>query len=100
MMFVGAQSYCLAQEFSDSIPYELKEVVIEAENHSVSNNVSKYIPNSKQKNAAQSGIMLLGLMAIPQLDVDMASLSVKTMAGQSVKSLSITMRLNNRIWMD
>ncbi len=75
---------CRAQEFNDSLTYELNEVVIEAENQSITNNVSKYIPNSKQKNAAQSGVMLLGLMAIPQLDVDMSSLSVKTMAGQNV----------------
>lgn len=73
---------CRAQEFNDSLTYELNEVVIEAENQSITNNVSKYIPNSKQKNAAQSGVMLLGLMAIPQLDVDMSSLSVKTMAGR------------------
>ena len=63
---------------------QLDEIVVIADNQHTSTQGATYIPNSKQKNAAQSGIMLVGLMAIPQLDVDLSSLSVKTMAGQSV----------------
>ncbi|MBD5200390.1 MAG: hypothetical protein HDS83_08435 [Bacteroidales bacterium] len=63
---------------------ELHEVIIEASNQDVSPTISTYYPGIKQKNAANSAISLLGLMAIPQLDVDMGNSSVKTIAGQSV----------------
>jgi len=63
---------------------QLSEVVIEAENQRTSAAVSTYIPATRQKNAAQNAVSLLGLMAIPQLDVDLASLTVKTIAGQQV----------------
>ncbi|MDE6270340.1 MAG: hypothetical protein K2M12_05740, partial [Muribaculaceae bacterium] len=62
----------------------LSNVAVNADNAILSADKSTYIPNSMQKNAAQSGVMLLGLMAIPQLDVDMASLSVRTNDGQIV----------------
>lgn len=69
----------------DSIKGDLlNEVVVTAENQRMNATSSSYIPTSKEKNAAQSGVMLLGLMAIPQLDVDMSSLSVKTMGGDKV----------------
>ena len=69
----------------DTIPtQELHEITIEASNQDVSPSVSTYYPGIKQKNAANSAITLLGLMAIPQLDVDMGASSVKTLAGQSV----------------
>ncbi|MDE6424351.1 MAG: hypothetical protein K2K95_13155 [Muribaculaceae bacterium] len=69
----------------DTIPtQELPEITIEASNQDVSPSVSTYYPGIKQKNAANSAITLLGLMAIPQLDVDMGASSVKTLSGQSV----------------
>ena len=70
---------------SDTIPtQELHEILIEAANQDVSPSVSTYYPGIKQKNSANSAITLLGLMAIPQLDVDMGASSVKTLSGQSV----------------
>lgn len=62
----------------------LSNVAVEADNAKLASDKNTYIPNSMQKNAAQSGVMLLGLMAIPQLDVDLASLSVRTTDGQAV----------------
>lgn len=69
----------------DTIPaQELHEIIIEASNQDVSPSVSTYYPGIKQKNAANSAITLLGLMAIPQLDVDMGASSAKTLAGQGI----------------
>ena len=79
--------FCLSAENiePDTIPAQkLNEIIVEALNQTVSSSVSTYYPASKQKNAANSAITLLGLMAIPQLDVDMGASSVKTLAGQSV----------------
>lgn len=69
----------------DTIPtQELDEISVEGTNQEVSASASTYYPGVKQKNAANSAITLLGLMAIPQLDVDPGTSSVKTLAGQSV----------------
>jgi len=79
--------FCLSAENiePDTIPaHKLNEIIVEAVNQTVSSSVSTYYPASKQKNAANSAITLLGLMAIPQLDVDMGASSVKTLSGQSV----------------
>lgn len=74
-----------AQEASDSIPaQELNEVVVEASNQRTSSTISTYIPMARQKNAASDAVSLLSQMAIPQLDIDPASLSVKTVTGQDV----------------
>lgn len=62
----------------------LGQLNVEADDAFLNIDKSVYVPNIQQKNAAQSGVMLLGLMAIPQIDVDLSSLSVKTMAGENV----------------
>lgn len=63
---------------------ELEEVVVEAVNQRTSSKSSTYIPMAKQKNASDDAISLLSQMAIPQLNVDPASQSVKTISGQLV----------------
>ena len=62
----------------------LGQLNVEADDAYLNMDKSVYVPNYRQKNAAQSGVMLLGLMAIPQIDVDLSSLSVKTMGGQNI----------------
>lgn len=63
---------------------ELEEVVVEAANQRTSSKSSTYIPMAKQKNASADAISLLSQMSIPQLNVDPASRSVKTVSGQPV----------------
>ncbi|MDE6022275.1 MAG: hypothetical protein K2G13_02120, partial [Muribaculaceae bacterium] len=62
----------------------LRQLNVESDDAYLKIDKSVYIPNIRQKNAAQSGVMLLGLMAIPQIDVDLSSLSLKTMGGENV----------------
>ena len=62
----------------------LRQLNVKADDSFLTIDKSVYVPNNNQKNAAQSGVMLLGLMAIPQLDVDLSSLSVKTIGGKDV----------------
>lgn len=63
--------------------HELKEVTVETQRQSTSAKVSTYIPTSKQKNSSQTGIELLGRMAIPQLSLGNGG-DVKTASGKSV----------------
>lgn len=63
---------------------QLDEVVVEASNQKTSASVSTYIPASRQKDAAADAVSLLSQMAIPQLDVDPTSQTVKTTSGQAV----------------
>lgn len=63
---------------------ELEEVVVEAAHQRTSSKSSTYIPMAKQKNASADAISLLSQMSIPQLNVDPASRSVKTVSGQPV----------------
>ncbi len=68
-----------AQETTDSIKtQELNEVVVEANLQRTSSNVSTYIPMTRQKNTAADAVSLLSQMAIPQLDVDPATQTIKT----------------------
>lgn len=72
-------------ESTDSIKtQELNEVVVEASNQQTNATSSTYIPMARQKNAASDAISLLSQMAIPQLSVDPASQSIKTVSGQAV----------------
>lgn len=74
-----------AQEHADTLKtQELNEVVVEASNQCTSSTVSTYIPMARQKNTATDAVSLLSQMAIPQLDVDPASLTIKTTTGQPV----------------
>lgn len=83
--FVSSISAIAQTELTDSIKtQELNEVVIEAQNQRTSSTSSTYIPMSQQKNAAADAVALLFQMAIPQLNVDPASQSVKTVSGQPV----------------
>lgn len=76
----------LAQtEIPDSIEgKELKEVVVEASMQRTNAESSTYIPLARQKNAATDAMSLLSQMGIPQLNVDPANESVKTISGQAV----------------
>lgn len=74
----------MAQSDSKSTSKELKEVVVEAENQTISPQSATYRPTAKQKRAARNATTLLGMMSIPQIDVDMVSGSVKTLDGQGV----------------
>lgn len=63
---------------------ELGEVVIEAAMQRTSSKSSTYIPLQQQKKSATDGVSLLSQMAIPQLDVDLANMSIKTVSGNPV----------------
>lgn len=63
---------------------KLSEVKVEAENAHLYSDRSIYMPTPRQKNVAADAVALLSHMAIPQLDVDPATKSVKTISGQSV----------------
>ena len=63
---------------------KLSEVRVEAENAHLYSYRSIYMPTPRQKNVAADAVALLSQMAIPQLDVDPANKSVKTVSGQSV----------------
>lgn len=63
---------------------ELNEVVVEAQMQRTSATASTYMPSARQKNSATDAVSLLSQMAIPQLEVNPASSSVKTISGQSV----------------
>lgn len=83
LLCMGALYMSAVNVTPDTIPaQELHKIIIEASNQDVSPSVSTHYPGIKQKNAANSAITLLGLMAIPQLDVDMGASSVKTLGGQ------------------
>lgn len=86
LFLVGAIMTATGQNVSpDSINARvLEDVVVVADNQRIEHSAAIYIPNRHQKNAAQNAVSLLGLMSIPQLDVDLSSLSVKTIAGQSI----------------
>lgn len=72
-------------ETPDSIEAkELNEVVVEAQLQRTSANASTYIPSARQKNSTTDAVSLLGQMAIPQLEVNPATSSVKTISGQEV----------------
>ena len=73
-----------AQFVKDSLTTLLDKVVIEADNQSISPQLSTYFPSRKQKNAAGNATSLLAKMAIPQLDVDISSGTIKTLAGNGV----------------
>ncbi len=63
---------------------KLSEVKVEAENAHLYSDRTIYLPTTRQKNVAADAVALLSQMAIPQLDVDPATKSVKTITGQSV----------------
>ena len=63
---------------------KLSEVRVEAENAHLYSDRSIYMPTPRQKNVADDAVALLSQMAIPQLDVDPANKSVRTVSGQSV----------------
>lgn len=62
----------------------LRAVTVEAENAHLYADRSTYLPSANQKNMAADAVALLSQMAIPQIDVDPANKSVKTVSGQSV----------------
>lgn len=84
--FAATPLFAMAQSAEpDSVgAHELDEVVVEASNQRTSSNLSTYIPVARQKNAASDAIALLSQMAIPQIEVDPVSRSVKTASGQVV----------------
>ena len=56
---------------------KLSEVRVEAENAHLYSDRTIYLPTTRQKNVAADAVALLSQMAIPQLDVDPATKSVK-----------------------
>lgn len=74
-----------AQEIQDTIKtQELDEVVVEAQMQRTSAAASTFMPSARQKNSATDAVSLLSQMAIPQLEVNPASSSIKTISGQAV----------------
>lgn len=64
--------------------HSLNEIVVEAQMQRTSAKSSTYLPGKNQKNAAQNAVSLLGLMSIPEIDIDPVSNVVKTAAGEDV----------------
>lgn len=83
-IFVSVDAMAQTEQTDSISAQELQEIVVEASNQRTSSNISTYIPMARQKNVATDAISLLSQMAIPQLNVDPASQSVKTVSGQPV----------------
>jgi len=62
----------------------INEVVVEGNLHSAKQDKNVYIPNLRQRNAANSGISLLDNLMIPQLDVNRISGEVKSLTNRSI----------------
>ncbi len=75
----------MAQSDNKMISKKLDGVVVEAENQKITPQVATYFPTQSQKNVARNATSLLGMMAIPQLNVDLSSNQVTTLDGQSVR---------------
>ncbi|MDE5924237.1 MAG: hypothetical protein K2G75_02835, partial [Muribaculaceae bacterium] len=81
----AAASASAATEIPDSVAAkDLQEFVVEAQNQSVEGRTATFIPGARQKNAATDAVSLLSHMAIPQLNVDPISQSVKAIDGSDV----------------
>lgn len=70
----------------------ISEIVVEGNLHITKQDKDVYIPNQRQRNAANSGISLLDNLMIPQLDVNRISGEVK-----SLTKRSITFAIDERI---
>ncbi len=69
-----AVSIASAQEPTDTVKTkDLKEVVVEAQMQKTSSNVTTYYPDKNSKRTAQNAIDLLDRMAIPQINVNPAT---------------------------
>ncbi len=64
--------------------HSLNEIVVEAQMQRTSAKSSTYLPGKNQKNAAKNAVSLLGLMSIPEIEIDPVSNAVKTAAGDNV----------------
>ena len=62
----------------------INEVVVEGNLHSAKQDKDVYIPNQRQRNAANSGISLLDNLMIPQLDVNRISGEVKSLTNRGI----------------
>ncbi len=86
----GAVSVTVADESvqmvaNDSIMNgSLTEITVEAVNQISKSDKTVFIPTGRQRTAASDGVSLLGLMNIPQLDVNRLAGTVKTAANQPV----------------
>lgn len=73
------------QAVPDSVKVrELDKLTVEGSAQRTSVGKSVYYPDARQKNAAQDAVSLLGLMAIPQINVDLATNSIKTPGGDKI----------------
>lgn len=66
------------------LPLALKTIKVEAENSATSTDKTIYRPTPRQKNAAQTAIDLLRMLAIPQVSVNLVDESVTTTTGNAV----------------
>lgn len=62
----------------------IDEVVVEGNLHMAKQDKDVYIPNQRQRNAANSGISLLENLMIPQLDVNRMTGDVKSLTNRSI----------------
>ena len=62
----------------------INEVVVEGNLHAAKQDKDVYIPNQRQRNAANSGISLLENLMIPQLDVNRMTGDVRSLTNRSI----------------
>ncbi|MBR1468719.1 MAG: carboxypeptidase-like regulatory domain-containing protein [Prevotella sp.] len=63
---------------------QIGEVVVEGSLHTAKQDKDVYIPNQRQRNAADGGISLLDNLMIPQLDVNRISGEVKSLTNRGI----------------
>lgn len=74
-----------ASEPADSVPEQnLKEVVVEGQNQRIAAKAVEYTPTARQRNISATAVDLLRHMAIPELNIQPGSSSVKTLDNEDV----------------
>lgn len=88
MILIATFAKGFAQNSNDSVldskTISLNEITVEAQNQSINESLSTFIPSRSHKNAAQDAWSLLELTAIPQIDVNTVESSVTTPWGEGV----------------
>ncbi len=90
LILLCQSSLLFAAEEGDSLAIDLGEIVVEGRSQRVISNGVEYIPGKKMKKMALDATSLLSRMQIPQLNVNPADKSVKT-----ISNADVTFFINN-----